>query len=214
MIKQTEPVIRDAADPQIVEQSSLRGEPNGRRRRLIKGGLSAGPVILTLASRPSYAWHCRSPSGFVSGNGSKGHEALAYGGSARSPAQWVADAVWCNDTSATGGKQLFHPTFPTSPINFGAATTFKTVMSKWSTGTANEQFGAFVLAAYLNIQKGWVPGLCLTAAEVLKMWANGPLGTYQAAVGAALWNKDDIIAYLKETWIVGSWGTSNSDPKL
>ena len=213
MIKQTE-VVRAEVDQQTVGSSSRLGDPNETRRRLIKGGLSAGPVILTLASRPSYAWHCRSPSGFVSGNGSTGHEALAYGSSARTPAQWLADAVWCNDTSALGGKHLFHPTFPTSPINFGAAATFKSVIQKWSTGTANEQFGAFILAAYINIQKGWVPGQCLTAAEVLKMWADGPLGSYQPSVGAVPWNKDDIIAYLKETWIVGAWGTSNSDPKL
>lgn len=36
------------------------------RRRLIKLGTSAVPVIATLASRPALAWHCQSPSAWGS----------------------------------------------------------------------------------------------------------------------------------------------------
>jgi len=36
------------------------------RRRLIKIGVAATPVIMTLASRPVLAWHCKSPSAWGS----------------------------------------------------------------------------------------------------------------------------------------------------
>lgn len=36
------------------------------RRRFLKGGASLAPVVLTLASRPVLAWHCKSPSAWGS----------------------------------------------------------------------------------------------------------------------------------------------------
>ena len=36
------------------------------RRRLLKGGLTIAPIVMTLASRPVLAWHCKSPSAWGS----------------------------------------------------------------------------------------------------------------------------------------------------
>ena len=36
------------------------------RRRLLKRGIGVAPVVLTLASRPVLAWHCKSPSAWGS----------------------------------------------------------------------------------------------------------------------------------------------------
>ena len=54
----------------------MAGEPpksrvlsSAGRRRLLQAGISAAPVIMTVASRPVLATtNCRTPSGFVSGN--------------------------------------------------------------------------------------------------------------------------------------------------
>ena len=45
-------------------------DPKASRRRLLQAGLAAGPVLMTLVSRPVLAKQCQSPSGFVSGNAS------------------------------------------------------------------------------------------------------------------------------------------------
>ena len=62
-----------------IEQDSVEGKTGGNaatvpsatdvgsaRRRLLKRGVAVTPVILTLASRPALAWHCKSPSAWGS----------------------------------------------------------------------------------------------------------------------------------------------------
>src|SRR5664279_3396076 len=56
------------------------------RRRLLRGGLSAAPVIMTLASGPVSAGLCATGSAYGSLNPSGKHASLTCGG--RSPAIW------------------------------------------------------------------------------------------------------------------------------
>lgn len=46
--------------------TALRPIASPSRRRLIKLGTAAVPVVATLASRPALAWHCQSPSAWGS----------------------------------------------------------------------------------------------------------------------------------------------------
>ena len=50
------------------DESVLRSSPAASvtRRRLLKLGSMAVPVVATLASRPALAWHCKSPSAWGS----------------------------------------------------------------------------------------------------------------------------------------------------
>src|SRR5215468_4452485 len=70
------------------------GEPVAPvRRRLLSGGLAAGPVLMTLVSRPVLgAVQCVTPSAFVSGNASVAGVAqvcLGYG-----PDYWAENPNW------------------------------------------------------------------------------------------------------------------------
>lgn len=53
----------DKAEQQPAKSS---GSASPSRRRLIKLGTAAVPVVATLASRPALAWHCQSPSAWGS----------------------------------------------------------------------------------------------------------------------------------------------------
>lgn len=58
------PEIEQAATGmKMPEQGSVA---SASRRRLIKLGTAAVPVVATLASRPAMAWHCKSPSAWGS----------------------------------------------------------------------------------------------------------------------------------------------------
>lgn len=50
-----------------VEHAPPAGEVSGVRRRLVRGGLSAAPLLVTLTSRPVLAQTCFSPSETLSG---------------------------------------------------------------------------------------------------------------------------------------------------
>jgi hypothetical protein len=60
--KQTEVAAEEAAA--IVEDARPVAPPS--RRRLIKLGAAAVPVVATLTSRPAFAWHCMSPAAWGS----------------------------------------------------------------------------------------------------------------------------------------------------
>ena len=47
-------------------EETVKPEVVSVRRRFLKGGASLAPVVLTLASRPVLAWHCKSPSAWGS----------------------------------------------------------------------------------------------------------------------------------------------------
>src|SRR5271169_804135 len=67
-------------------------DPKATRRRLLQGGLAAGPVLMTLVSRPVLAQQCQTPSGFCSGNASvaAGAGSICTG---RTPGYWK-QAQW------------------------------------------------------------------------------------------------------------------------
>lgn len=56
-------VTTDAADGSV---QMVKPVASTSRRRLLKLGTAAVPVVATLASRPALAWHCKSPSAWGS----------------------------------------------------------------------------------------------------------------------------------------------------
>src|SRR6266705_5594656 len=61
--------------------------PVAGRRRLLRGGLAAAPVLLTLVSRPVLAQQCTTPSGYVSLNASTAGRGVACSG--HLPSYWA-----------------------------------------------------------------------------------------------------------------------------
>ena len=87
---ETKKPLPATAAPQAVRP----GEPVAPvRRRLLSGGLAAGPVLMTLVSRPVLGTvQCVTPSAFVSGNASAALGAPVCVG--LGPDQWVDNPNW------------------------------------------------------------------------------------------------------------------------
>src|SRR6266571_6753426 len=72
------------------DPSPPSADPVAGRRRLLQGGLAAGPVLMTLVSRPVLAQQaglCTTPSGFVSANASTAGRGVICAG--HTPAFWA-----------------------------------------------------------------------------------------------------------------------------
>jgi hypothetical protein len=74
------------------------------RRRLIKLGTTAAPIVATLVSKPALAWHCKSPSAWGSEILNPKTSLATNAGHQSYPDETWYISNWCNNTarSATG----------------------------------------------------------------------------------------------------------------
>ena len=205
----------------MVEQTETREEtvtgggtrPTGGsidRRRLLKGGLAAAPVLMTLASRPVLGCNtdCKTPSAFASIN-----VQASYHGTAPQPCQGRTPGFW--KTTACFHNQWPNPYCPGSisglwphqqatPFH-GATTGFsgsvfhsKSMLDVLGLGGGGtDAVGRHITAALLNAANGWTP--VLTEAQVRDIWNEYvATGHYEPTAGVK-WGADQIVAYLKST---------------
>jgi hypothetical protein len=201
--------------PSLDSTNAPPSPANERRRSLIKGGLGAAPVIMTLASRSAFAWHCKSPSGFVSGNTS--HPTVADEGT-YSPQSWAGITNWPAPFGKTGGNwPAFYGTafdgykFLAGIINYQtnkkqAVTVHDVMLNGITAGGGPNALGAYILAALLNLKRGTVPAVCLTEDMLFKMFNDCATRGYYLPMSAnpkVQWNAQAVIDYLKNNWLVG-----------
>lgn len=172
------------------EQSRLL---NASRRRFGKSSLAASGIILTLSSRPVLgAVTCQSPSGFLSGNVSPGHGPNAVCNGV-SPGYWKNHAGWpiLNRDTAR-----FDSVFS---CNYGSpyiGVTMLTLLDPQSFDRHN--LGMHLVAAYLNAMDGRTP--FLTVERILSIFSEWQSGAgFTPLAGAAPWNAEAIVNYLKAT---------------
>lgn len=179
------------------------------RRKLLKGGLAAGPVIMTLASRPVLAQtlpgQCQTPSGFLSGNVSQQGKAEICAG--RTPGFWKQSqhfSAWPapyfpTTTNGVDGHQatLFH----SQTTGFGGSQfSGKTMLQVLDTGGGSSTaLGRHICAALLNARSGMVPPTILSETTCRKIWNDFTNQGYYEPTAGVKWYADDIVAYLKTT---------------
>ena len=173
------------------------------RRRWLQAGISAAPVIMTVASRPLLAADCNTPSGFLSGNlsGSAGTGCFGF-----TPSTWDSKSTYPTYKQKDAKfKDFFSPDL-SGHTDIKMKDVFKLSVSPGS----KEEVAQYVLAALLNHEvgsgPGSVPDSILSANTTTKtgtihdIWSqyNNGLGVY--AVNASVsWNGAQIITYLKTT---------------
>jgi hypothetical protein len=171
--------------------------PGGRtvrsaaRRRLIQAGISAGPVMMTVVSRPVLAQtggFCQSPSGFVSGNASqpgggtcagytpgywKNYDPGGFGPPAIHP--WPVPYAPIDAYDATYGysghdlvASTFCKYFACNATAYPTTTTLLAVLT--TTGGPPDDVGRHIVAALLNFAAGFVPATILPKATILDIW--------------------------------------------
>jgi hypothetical protein len=167
-----------------------------KRRRLLKLGVSAAPVVLTLASRSALACHCKSPSAagsvtFVSHKPKGTDETGAFDISTyvKTYSAWMANGGLPGGvTKTTKLKDI-----PT--IGSGFASGGNTQIQS-ATG-----FNRDIVTAYLNLSNsgGIIQGECLTLAR-LKAMASG---TYTDLASGITLTGTQIQAYLANNYLLG-----------
>lgn len=190
-------------------EAATESVSEARRRLLVKGGMAAGPVILTLTSRPVLGGlnpgECISPSQTLSG--ALSHKGAKVGEcNGRSPGYWknCHSSEWPIPTNtafhsvfavgATAGTRFFNTD--------GSQMTMLQVLN--AGGTTDTSMVAFhCIGAYLNILKGLISPKALTAEKVVALWREWALtGKYVPFAGATTpWNGTDITNYLKNNKI-------------
>lgn len=198
------------------------------RRRLLKKGVAVAPVVLTLASRPVLAWHCKSPSAWGSEQlnpntslaGNDGHKSWAD--ETWSITNWIKNTNY-NSFGQPWAK--LYAKYPGIKSNTGAAfdytkvtvaklfgnvpglgrpsglsdsATVKTVLS------SGGEFQKYIIVAQLNyvllapLASPNDLDRCITLAELKKMAS----GSYSPPNVDVVWNQTDIKNYLYNNWIV------------
>jgi hypothetical protein len=190
------------------EDKSIEHKPTSEtRRRLVRGGLSAGPVLVTLTSRPVLATTCFSPSETLSGTLShKSGDLPVCDG--RSPGVWrqvaegnaQANVVWPipHTTLFTAYFTAYTPFYDSSKNRY---MTMLEVMQLQGNGDP-EKMGFHFIGALLNIMSNRVDPRALDVAGLQRMWNEyATTGKYIPFAGATPWTATDIKAYFLSTRI-------------
>jgi hypothetical protein len=188
MTEQTKLKTVDDGAAMIAEVSSEK------RRRLLKLGASAAPVVLTLSSRSVLACHCRTPSAagsltYASHRVQTGEPVVDQGGyefTAYSYERWLGTGSW-----PVSKSKKFNSLFGSGP-------------SLAINSPSLSQFQKDLVTAYLNIAKPGnsnVASHCLTLDQ-LKTMASG---SYVSQTGFHLNGEAAIQHYLSENWLLGDF---------
>jgi hypothetical protein len=172
------------------------------RRRLLQAGVSAAPIVMTVASRPVLAVGCDSPSGFTSLSQSHPGPGTCTG---KGPISW------------TSHKANWPPPYNSGPdadpkfkVLFGSAVTgvpsfdpnkkLSDVMAHDTTGPWG--LAQYIIAAYFNAFSGaYGTSTLLSTATVINIWSDySKTGTYSPRAGAT-WSNLEIVAYLRSTMV-------------
>lgn len=203
------------------------------RRRLIRAGATAVPVVATLASRPAHAWSCKSPSAWgslkanpnTSLRNNAGHQ--SYTDETWTLANWKANSARSDTgltdkpwdklkdkypgivTSATKTGGNFDYTKVTvamlqSVVGIAVPTGVDTA-AKCSGLMASSTFGSYCLAAQLNfILLSPLSQNQMENCLSLNDLKKMATGQYPPAPSAP-WSQSDVSAYLTQNYIVRRW---------
>ncbi len=180
------------------DPSPPSADPVAGRRRLLQGGLAAGPVLMTLVSRPVLAQQaglCTTPSGFVSANASTAGRGVTCTG--HTPDFWKANATPQAWPQGFPPERMFDSIFDHDPAHYP---------NKSLLGILNlaptppfDDLARYIVAALLNAAAGLTPVLSVSAVK--DIWNEYlATGSFSPSSGAS-WGHDEIISYLLTTMV-------------
>ena len=161
------------------------------RRRLLRGGLSAAPIIASLASGPVSAGLCTTGSAYGSLHPSGTRTSLTCSG--RPPATWMqALGHW-----PIGANTLFSACF--SPALADGTTKIKSVIDP---SKGYDPVACHCLAALLNASTSppLTPASILSTAYVKAVWWSYASKGYFEPTAGIQWNGGQIVDWIKTTY--------------
>jgi hypothetical protein len=176
------------------------------RRRLLRGGLVAGPVLMTVASRPVMAQVCMTSSASTSMAGSRPNETenCVLG---RTPTSWLKDQSGSSGyLMAAAGGTKDKRTFGNLFVNGGsyATMTLVEVMNAGKTSVDRTGVAAHLVAAYLNAERGLTPATVLSLAKAQTIWSDYSANGKFVPTAGVDWREPQIIDWLLTTMPVNT----------
>lgn len=211
-----------------VPQKASHSVASPSRRRLVKLGGVAVPVVATLASQPALAWHCKSPSAWGSEIINPNTSLKTNGAHQSYPDEAWYISNWANNTARSGISWLtatpwsrfftLYPTIKSAASNnssnvtiamlssigiqvAGANSTAK-VRAVLGTGSgAGTPFQKSVITAQLNFKtvSGYSQNEMESCLAIDNLKAMAS-GSYSPAGLGVNWSQTDIIRYLSENY--------------
>lgn len=187
------------------------------RRRFLKGALAAGPVIVTLQSKPVLGGTCQSASATVmSGSVSQrsaqvetcsGYPCSYYRTTGTSTGGGVG---WVGIRPDTIFNAVLRPGAMRSSYQFttvGVLPQPATMHQVLCATPDRDPYGlcGHFITALLNVNGGRVPPTVLDQTRLFQMWTDWRrTGYYQPSATATPWNSAAIVQYFKATGIAPS----------
>lgn len=183
------------------------------RRRLLRGGLGAAPVLLTLGSGPVIAGQAYTASAKASAPLS-GTPRGQYSCNGKSPTTWCTKVYgqyvnW--PSTCTPGSTPYHGSGNCQVSGSQCSPkTHTTIMNSYcglngvtkDTSSLNK-LAAHCSASLLNVEKGLIDTHVLTKAKIQEIWnacaANGGTGTWSPMSGVT-WTVNDVCNWMATTW--------------
>ena len=181
---------------------STSAAPVSRRGMLLRAGLKASPVLMTLASRPVMAATCQTASAVASA-GSPGRVVAPVAacngiGPATLQSSWTTAAP-TSSASAASPSTTFTSVFPGISIRKPGAT-FSEVLrdAKGNIGgtTSQQNLAKNLVAAYANYLSGATDPGVLPLNVMQRAWSTGYNSQFLVAGSATKWTPDQINAWL------------------
>ena len=146
---------------------TVAGQVQMSRRRLLRGGAAAAPVVLTLASNPVMATSsCTAASAFASLNASKPGGVKTCSG--KPPSWWKSCSSTYWPSTYPQNKMWKDCGFSTSPAFSNTCTLWQVVNFTETSG--HKCVAAHMAAALLNAKCGYTPGDVLGEGRVKTLW--------------------------------------------
>jgi hypothetical protein len=169
---------------------------NPQRRRLLKGGAAAAPVLMTVVSRSALGQGgiCATPSAFTSINSSRPSQRIASC-SGRWPEFWQRNPdEWPAGFETT--TRYHSPTTGLGGTFFGDSTLMQVFEGS---GGGQVMLGRHILAGLFNARAGLTP--LIPEFTVRNMWNEFVARGYFEPTAGVRWYPDEIILYIRSTMI-------------
>lgn len=184
-----------------VSGSDIEAGRRHARRRLLKGGLSVAPVVLTVTSRPVLATGnggggtCHGPTGFHSANLSRDI--------GETPCNWPKPNDWCGNSCNDWPSHCKSKKDSKFTTVFGCSDKTGKITSKMScwdvirnTGNSDSQVIAkLVMGTWLNCYK-YGSSFPLKESQIMEIWKEHNTGGFRPGYDTEAWDAAKIKKYL------------------
>jgi hypothetical protein len=184
-----------------MNDDNIQGAPEGgqqpqgapvstARRRLLRGGVAAAPVLATFVSQPVHAaYSCKSASAFTSANASRPGAEICNGSS---PAWWLANQgawVGCSPATAT------FATYFSATTAYPSGTKLTQVLQGTSTAQV-DKMARNLVAALLNIKSGRIGAGVFNEEQLRSIWLGAIGSGYVPITGGQPWYAQQVNQWL------------------